>query len=97
MGKKIKHRLCWMSIPILFMMLVAYYGLYDDGKRSNLVQVSHAKSAFNTAAASNVNVYLGGEPIGVKLNTKGVLVVALSDIETSREKLQVLLHWQEYK
>lgn len=29
----------------------------------------------------NIMVYPGGQPIGVKLNTKGVLVVALSDIE----------------
>jgi stage IV sporulation protein B len=30
---------------------------------------------------SEITVYPGGQPIGVKLNTKGVLVVALSDIE----------------
>ena len=30
---------------------------------------------------SEIAVYPGGQPIGVKLNTKGVLVVALSDIE----------------
>jgi len=87
MGKKIKHRLCWMLIPILFMMLAAYYELYDGEKRSNLIQVSQVKSTFNTVSASNINVYLGGEPIGVKLNTKGVLVVALSDIETSKGKV----------
>lgn len=31
--------------------------------------------------SSEITVYPGGQPIGVKLNTKGVLVVALSDIE----------------
>ena len=30
---------------------------------------------------TNIMVYPGGQPIGVKLNTRGVLVVALSDIE----------------
>lgn len=29
----------------------------------------------------NIQLYPGGQPIGVKLNTKGVLVIALSDIE----------------
>jgi len=39
--------------------------------------------AQSTIAQENTNimVYPGGQPIGVKLNTKGVLVVALSDIE----------------
>lgn len=87
MCKKIKYRLCWMLIPILFMMLAVYYGLHYCEEKSNLVKVSQAKSAFNVASAGNINVYLGGEPIGVKLNTKGVLVVALSDIETSKGKV----------
>ena len=32
-------------------------------------------------------IYPGGQPIGVKLNTKGVLVVALSDIEGINGKM----------
>lgn len=31
-----------------------------------------------------ISIYLGGEPVGVKISTKGVLVVGLSDIETSK-------------
>lgn len=36
---------------------------------------------------SDIYVYPGGTPIGVKLTTKGVLVVALSDVETSKGKI----------
>ncbi|MBU3180164.1 SpoIVB peptidase [Clostridium psychrophilum] len=36
---------------------------------------------------SDIMVYPGGQPIGVKLNTKGVLVVALSDIEGKNGKI----------
>ncbi|MBU3161433.1 SpoIVB peptidase [Clostridium frigoris] len=36
----------------------------------------------------NIMVYPGGQPIGVKLNTKGVLVVALSDIDGISGKMQ---------
>lgn len=36
---------------------------------------------------SDMMVYPGGKPIGVKLNTKGVLVVALSDVTTSNGKV----------
>lgn len=34
----------------------------------------------------DISVYPGGQPIGIKLNTKGVLVVALSDIEVEGGK-----------
>lgn len=34
-----------------------------------------------------IEIFPGGQPIGVKLNTKGVLVVALSDLETSNKKV----------
>ncbi|MDP4144811.1 MAG: SpoIVB peptidase [Bacillota bacterium] len=34
-----------------------------------------------------ITVYPGGQPIGIKLNTKGVLVVALSDIKTGNAKV----------
>lgn len=36
---------------------------------------------------SGIMVYPGGQPIGIKLNTKGVLVVALSDIDTLKGKV----------
>jgi len=35
---------------------------------------------------TEILVYPGGQPIGVKLNTKGVLVVALSDIDSTNGK-----------
>jgi stage IV sporulation protein B len=41
-----------------------------------------------TKTSSEILVYPGGGPIGVKLNTKGVLVVALSDIDGVKGKVQ---------
>ncbi|MEK6266819.1 MAG: SpoIVB peptidase, partial [Clostridium sp.] len=41
-----------------------------------------------TKNSSEILVYPGGGPIGVKLNTKGVLVVALSDIDGVKGKMQ---------
>ncbi|MCJ7687757.1 MAG: SpoIVB peptidase, partial [Clostridiaceae bacterium] len=38
--------------------------------------------------SKEIMIYPGGAPIGVKLNTKGVLVVALSDIEGVKGKIQ---------
>lgn len=35
------------------------------------------------AKASEVKLYPGGQPLGIKLNTKGALVIALSDIQTN--------------
>lgn len=45
------------------------------------------KSILVRSLSKQIYVYPGGTPIGVKLNTKGVLVVALSDIESNRGKL----------
>ena len=44
------------------------------------------KSISIKTVPSQIMVYPGGQPIGVKLNTKGVLVVALSDVETENGK-----------
>lgn len=38
--------------------------------------------------ASDIMVYPGGQPVGIKLSTKGALVIALSDIETMNNKVQ---------
>ncbi|KOA20930.1 SpoIVB peptidase precursor [Clostridium homopropionicum DSM 5847] len=38
-------------------------------------------------AVPKIYVYPGGTPVGVKLSTKGVLVVALADIETEKGKV----------
>lgn len=40
------------------------------------------------AKTSDIMVYPGGKPLGIKINTKGALVIALSDIEVEGEKIQ---------
>ncbi|MDU1349035.1 SpoIVB peptidase [uncultured Clostridium sp.] len=47
----------------------------DFNNEISLTQSTYAK-------ASEIRVYPGGQPIGIKLNTKGALIIALSDIET---------------
>ncbi|MEG0132671.1 MAG: SpoIVB peptidase [Clostridium sp.] len=42
----------------------------------------------NYAKTSDIMVYLGGKPLGIKINTKGALVIALSDIEIDGNKIQ---------
>lgn len=43
------------------------------------------KSVSLKPVSKDIMLYPGGKPVGVKLNTKGVLVIALSDIETEGE------------
>lgn len=45
------------------------------------------KSVSVKAIPSEVMLYPGGQPLGVKISTKGVLVVALSDIDTAKGKV----------
>lgn len=47
----------------------------DFNNEISLTQSTYAK-------ASEIRVYPGGQPVGIKLNTKGALIIALSDIET---------------
>jgi stage IV sporulation protein B len=54
--------------------------------KTNTSEFLNAQQAF-AKEASEIMVYPGGQPIGVKLNTKGVLVVALSDIEGDSGKI----------
>lgn len=42
----------------------------------------------NYAKTSDIMVYLGGKPLGIKINTMGALVIALSDIEIDGNKIQ---------
>lgn len=42
----------------------------------------------NVQKVPDLMVYPGGQPIGIKINTKGVMVVGLSDIETENGKVQ---------
>jgi hypothetical protein len=44
------------------------------------------KSVAVKSIPSEITLYPGGQPVGVKLSTKGVLVVALSDIENESGK-----------
>lgn len=53
----------------------------------NLKEFSKINST-STKKSSEILIYPGGGPIGVKLNTKGVLVVALSDIDGVKGKVQ---------
>lgn len=60
----------------------------SEGKKLDVrvLGVLPVKSIFVKALSKQVYVYPGGTPIGVKLNTKGVLIVALSDIESDGKK-----------
>lgn len=42
----------------------------------------------NYTKTSDIMVYPGGKPLGVKINTKGALVIGLSDIEVEGDKVQ---------
>ncbi|MBC2580338.1 SpoIVB peptidase [Clostridium sp. DJ247] len=53
----------------------------------NLLGILPVKSVSVKAVSNNTVLYPGGQPIGVKLSTKGVLVVALSDIKSDKGKL----------
>ena len=54
-----------------------------EEKKNSSVNMTNLPEVQSTFVKNNpeIMVYPGGQPIGVKLNTKGVLVVALSDIE----------------
>ncbi|HEY5587641.1 MAG TPA: SpoIVB peptidase [Candidatus Paceibacterota bacterium] len=60
----------------------------DKNKKAyvNSLERIEVKSAF-VRNNTEIMVYPGGQPIGVKLNIKGVLVVALSDIESKTGKI----------
>jgi stage IV sporulation protein B len=61
----------------------------NEGRRLDVrvLGVLPVKSIWVRSLSKQVYVFPGGTPIGVKLNTKGVLIVALSDIESLRGKL----------
>ncbi|MBU3098709.1 MULTISPECIES: SpoIVB peptidase [Clostridium] len=59
----------------------------DKKSKEDTDKMLKAKSTFVTEN-QDIMVYPGGQPIGVKLNTKGVLVVALSDIDGTNGKKQ---------
>lgn len=65
---------------------------YND--RVKISKNSYNVKLLGVINAKNVNIkrvphkelYLGGQPLGIKLKTEGALVVALSDVETSNGK-----------
>ncbi|AKN34039.1 stage IV sporulation protein B [Clostridium carboxidivorans P7] len=60
----------------------------EDKKVSvNLLGILPVKLVSLKSVSNSIVLYPGGQPVGVKLNTKGVLVVALSDIRTEKEKI----------
>ena len=64
----------------------SYIAPKAKGINENLEEFLAVQSTF-AKDNSQIMIYPGGQPIGVKLNTKGVLVVALSDIEGSNGKI----------
>lgn len=60
--------------------------VYDRKINVSILGFLPVKSVSIKTVPSEIMVYPGGQPIGVKLNTKGVLVVALSDVETESGK-----------
>jgi stage IV sporulation protein B len=67
----------------------ASQGITNGDKNANvsLLGIFNVKSVSIKSIPNELSVYPGGQPIGVKLNTKGVLVVALSDLETDKGKV----------
>jgi stage IV sporulation protein B len=61
--------------------------IYDRKINVSLLGLLPVKSVSIKTVPSEIMLYPGGQPIGVKLNTKGVLVVALSDVETKNGKV----------
>lgn len=59
----------------------------DKNLNVNLFGLLKIKSISVNKIPSQLSVYPGGQPIGVKLNTKGVLVVGLSDLEGEKGKI----------
>lgn len=74
MKKKKTNLICWILTPLLILALNNFNRIEIQASENNLLQ-------------SPIEVVPGGQPIGVKLNTKGVLVVALSDIDGIEEKI----------
>ncbi len=60
---------------------------YDKKLNVNFLGVVKVKSVFVKAVSDSIEIFPGGQPVGVKLNTKGVLVVGLSDITGEKEKI----------
>ncbi|NOH16781.1 SpoIVB peptidase [Clostridium cochlearium] len=68
-----------------------YESSNNDSKNKNLnvnlFGILKIKSISVNKVPAELSVYPGGQPIGVKLNTKGVLVVGLTDLEGEKGKI----------
>lgn len=84
MKDKKNKNLCFYSTPFLIFIL-----MYSITFGQLPYSLSAAKASVKTIT-SNLNsgetVYLGGYPLGVRLNTKGVLIVALCDVQGLKGK-----------
>lgn len=61
--------------------------LFEEKANVNLLGIFKMGTVTIKTVPSDILVYPGGQPIGVKLNTKGVLIVALSDVESDSGKV----------
>ncbi len=55
--------------------------------KTDILEVGNVAKT-NYTKTSDIMVYPGGKPLGIKINTKGALVIALSDIEIEGDKVQ---------
>ncbi|WP_051931524.1 SpoIVB peptidase [Clostridium sp. KNHs214] len=76
MDKKIQKSIMILIAPLFFFILSIQYKIYPGYLNTSAVN-----------AKPNIQIYPGGQPIGVKLNTKGVLVVGLSNLKGTDEKM----------
>lgn len=82
---------CFISFDDVNKETVATLANNNTGEKFenvNIFGIIPVKSVYLKSIPDMTSVYLGGQPIGVKLNTKGVLIVSLSDIETSQGKIE---------
>lgn len=76
MDKKIQKSIIFLIAPLFFLILSIQYKIYPGYLNTSAVN-----------AKPNIQVYPGGQPIGVKLNTKGVLIVGLSNLKGTDGKI----------
>lgn len=81
-----KYNMWFIVLIISCFFSIVFYSKYDNingflAFKEENKDMLLAKSTY--AKSSDIKVYPGGQPIGIKLNTKGALVIALSDIETT--------------
>ncbi|GAA0743431.1 SpoIVB peptidase [Clostridium oceanicum] len=63
------------------------YNNQDKKMDVKILGMFPVKSVSLKSVSKDIELYPGGRPVGVKLNTKGALVIALSDIESKEGKI----------